>query len=399
MCSPGSNKRASSSWIRLACAAALAALLSAPVLAQSPIHTGRYPAGPNDAITDVAGVRVANFTVIEGEGPIVPGHGPYRTGATVILPNADPWAENVAAGEFTMNGNGEMTGTHYIHEFGFLQTPIVLTDTLDVGRADDGVISWMIAHHPEIGVRGDVPLPVVAECDDQGFNDIQGRRVSPADIVGTLDAAQPGQFARGAVGAGTGMHAFGFKGGIGSASRVLPASLGGYTVGVLLNINTGINNREDLMVEGVPVGRIFAHQLLPEFPQRRRVSERGRAADGSIIVVVATDAPLDALGLRNLAKRVTLGLGRVGMTSQTSSGDLFLAFSTTRTMSERGAPGGKPVEGDSRRIDALYGATADAAEGAVYDALFSAKTMTGGNGVTLYGLPWERVRPLLRTSR
>jgi D-aminopeptidase len=381
------------------CAAALAAsLLSSPVLAQSPIHTGRFPAGPNDGITDVPGVRVANFTVIEGQGALDPGHGPFRTGATVIIPNADPWAQNVAAGSFEMNGNGEMTGMHYVDEFGYLQTPIVLTDTLDVGRADDGAIDWMIAHHPEIGVHGDVPLPIVAECDDQGFNDIQARRVSAADVQRTLDAAKPGPFERGDVGAGTGMHAFGFKGGIGSASRVLPADLGGYTVGVLVNVNTGISNREDLVVDGVHVGQIFAHQLLPVFPNRRRTSETGRAADGSIIVVVATDAPLDALGLRSLAKRVTLGLGRVGMTSQTSSGDLFLAFSTTRTQSERGPLGGKPQEVDSDRIDALYAATADSAEAAVYDALFSAKTMTGANGVTLYGLPWERVRPLLHKT-
>lgn len=396
MSSPASKPKAFWSWTSRLLAVALALLVPAAAVAQSPIHTGRFSAGPNDGITDVPGVRVGQVTFIEGNGPLVPGHGPFRTGATAIIPNADPWTTNVAAGEYTQNGNGEMTGTHYVHEFGFLQTPIVLTDTLDIGRADDGVIDWMIAHHPEIGVRADVPLPIVAECDDQGFNDIQGRRVGPQDVRTMLDAARSGQFPRGDVGAGTGMHAFGFKGGIGSASRVLAPSLGGYTVGVLVNVNTGIANREDLIVDGVPVGRIFAHDLLPVFPQRR--TPAGRAASGSIIVVVATDAPLDGMQLRHIAQRVSLGLGRTGMTSQVSSGDLFLAFSTTRTATADGTVlGGKPLETQEDRIDALYAATADAAEAAVYDALFSAKTMVGANGVTLYGLPWARVAPLLRT--
>lgn len=374
-------------------------LLSGAADAQSPIHTGRFPAGPNDGITDVPGVRVGQVTFIEGEGQVNPGHGPFRTGATGILPNADPWTTNVAAATFQENGNGEMTGVHYVNEFGYLQTPIVLTDTLDIGRAYDGVVDWMIKQHPNIGVRGGVPLPIVAECDDQGFNDIQGRRVHPSDVVAMLDGAKPGQFERGDVGAGTGMHAFAFKGGIGSASRVLDKPLGGYTVGVLVNVNTGINNRTDLVVDGVKVGQALAHQLLPVFPNRRAAQVKGRAADGSIIVIVGTDAPLDQPTLRALAKRVTLGLGRVGMISYTSSGDLFLAFSTTRTISQRDVAGGKPIETDTDRIDALYAATADAAEAAVYDALFSAKTMTGANGITLYGLPWDRVRPLLQSRR
>jgi D-aminopeptidase len=369
--------------------------LMAPAFARSPIHTGPFPAGPNDGITDVPGVRVGQVTFIEGDGPLHPGHGPFRTGATAILPNADPWSVNVAAAAFQQNGNGEMTGVHYVDEFGYLQTPIVLTDTLDVGRAYDGVVDWMIKRHPEIGVHGGVPLPIVAECDDQGFNDIQGRRVGPSDVVRMLDSASPGQFPRGDVGAGTGMHAFGFKGGIGSASRVLDKALGGYTVGVLVNVNTGIDNRSELVVDGVHVGQALLHELLPVFPNRRAAQLRGRAADGSIIVIVATDAPLDPLTLKAVAKRVTLGLGRVGMISHESSGDLFLAFSTTRTISQADVAGGKPIETNSERIDALFEATADATEAAVYDALFSAKTMTGANGITLYGLPWERVEPML----
>ena len=366
----------------------------AAALARSPVPVGAFPPGPIDGITDVPGVRVGAVTKIEGEGPLVRGTGPVRTGATGILPNDDPWMRRVAAATFDLNGNGEMTGAHWGDQAGFLETPIVLTDTLDIGRADDGVISWMIAKHPDIGIRADVPLPVVAECDDQGMNDIQGRHVGPGDVVALLDAAAPGDFARGNVGAGTGMHAFGFKGGIGSASRVLPKDLGGYTVGVLVNVNTG--SRNELLIGGVPVGRAFANDLLPIYPRRAAVRTTGRAADGSIIIVVATDAPLDALKLRDMAKRATMGLARTGATSHTSSGDLFFAFSTTHIYPRAGGISGPPLETDEERIDGLYTATVDATEAAIDDAIFSARTMVGANGITLFGLPFERVRPLLR---
>jgi D-aminopeptidase len=362
--------------------------------ARSPVPVGTLPSGPVDGITDVPGVRLGAVTKIEGNGPLVPGTGPVRTGATGILPNDDPWMRRVAAATFDLNGNGEMTGAHWVDQAGFLETPIVLTDTLDIGRADDGVISWMIAKHPEIGIRADVPLPVVAECDDQGMNDIQGRHVGPSDVVSLLNAAAPGDFPRGNVGAGTGMHAFGFKGGIGSASRVLPKELGGYTVGVLVNVNTG--SRNELLIGGVPVGRALAHELLPIYPRRAAVRTTGRAADGSIIIVVATDAPLDALRLRDIAKRATMGLARTGATSHTSSGDLFFAFSTTHIYPRDGGISGPPLETDEDRIDGLFAATVDATESAIDDAIFSARTMVGANGITLFGLPFQRVEPLLR---
>jgi D-aminopeptidase len=362
--------------------------------ARSPVAVGTLPAGPVDGITDVPGVRVGAVTKIEGNGPLVRGVGPVRTGATGILPNDDPWMRRVAAATFVLNGNGEMTGAHWVDQAGFLETPIVLTDTLDIGRADDGVISWLIEKHPEIGIRADVPLPVVAECDDQGMNDIQGRHVGPVDVVALLEAAAPGDFPRGNVGAGTGMHAFGFKGGIGSASRVLPKDLGGYTVGVLVNVNTG--SRSELLIGGVPVGRAFANDLLPVYPRRAAVRTTGRAADGSIIIVVATDAPLDTNRLHDIAKRATMGLARTGATSHTSSGDLFFAFSTTHIYPRAGGITGPPLETDEDRIDALFEATVDATEEAIDDAIFSARTMTGANGVTLYALPYDRVAPLLR---
>ena len=181
-----------------------------------PFHFGFFAAGPLDGITDVAGVRVAHVTKIEGSD--------IRTGATAVLPNDDPWDHKVSAAFFAFNGNGEMTGTHWIDESGYLEEPVVLTDTLDVGRAADGVVSWVIEHHPAVGRGDDVPLPVVAECDDGLLNDIQARAVTAADIVRLLDSAKPGQFVRGSVGAGTGMNAFGFRAGIGSASRLLPST-------------------------------------------------------------------------------------------------------------------------------------------------------------------------------
>jgi D-aminopeptidase len=367
---------------------------AAVVDARSPVAVGTLPAGPVDGITDVPGVRVGSVTKIAGDGPLVRGTGPVRTGATGILPNDDPWMRRVAAATFDLNGNGEMTGAHWVDQAGFLETPIVLTDTLDIGRADDGAVSWLISKHPDIGIRADVPLPVVAECDDQGMNDIQGRHVGPDDVVALLNAAAPGDFPRGNVGAGTGMHAFGFKGGIGSSSRVLPKALGGYTVGVLVNVNTG--SRNELLIGGVPVGRAFANDLLPIYPRRAAVRTTGRAADGSIIIVVATDAPLDAKNLRDIAKRATMGLARTGATSHTSSGDLFFAFSTTHIYPRGGGITGPPLETDEDRIDALFAATIDATESAIDDAIFSARTMTGANGVTLFGLPYDRVQPLLR---
>ncbi|MFN2462038.1 MAG: P1 family peptidase [Candidatus Velthaea sp.] len=365
---------------------AIVLLLAVFSMGASPVHVGTLQAGPHNGITDVPGVRVAQVTKIEGTD--------VRTGATGIIPNADPWNVRVARATYALNGNGEMTGVQWIEQSGFLETPIVLTDTLDVGRADDGVIWWMMQKYPQIGVRDDVPLPVVAECDDQGFNDIRGRHVTAEDVTTMLDGASTANFARGAVGAGTGMHAFGFKGGIGSSSRVLPAALGGYTVGVLVNLNTG--SREELIIDGVHVGRALRNELLPRYNRAAAAPRTGRAADGSIIIVVATDAPVDAGRLRDIAKRTSLGLGRTGATSHVSSGDLMIAFSTTHTFPRRGGISGPPLMLAEDRVDALFGATADATEEAIDDALFSAKTMTGRNGTTLYGLPYERVRPLLR---
>jgi len=385
-------------------AAVLAAslVLSTPARsATSPVATpadrvpiGTLAPGPLDAITDVAGVRVGQVTKIEGAaGPLIAGRGPVRTGVTVVLPDADVWQDRVAAATYVLNGNGEMTGTHWIDESGFLEVPVALTNTLDVGRVDDGVVDWLIARHPAIGVSDDVPLPLVAECDDQGLNDIQGRHVSAADTVRALEGAGTGAFPRGNVGAGTGMRAFDFKAGIGTASRVTAS--GGDTVGVLVNANT--STRRALTIDGVPVGRKLESEYLPTIPPHvARALAHGRAADGSIVVVIATDAPLDARQLHELAKRATLGLARTGSDSYVSSGDLFVAFSTTRRYPRDGATAPLAAVEDERRLDALFSATAEATEAAIVDALLSARSMSGARGLRFEALPIERLRALLR---
>ncbi len=356
-----------------------------------PFRVGFYPSGPLDGITDVAGVAVGNVTRVEGAS--------IRTGATAILPNADPWNHKVSAYALAFNGNGEMTGAHWINESGYLETPIVLTDTLDIGRADDGVISWMIKQHPQIGVHDDVPLPVVVECDDQLLDDIQARAVGAQDVVDLLDSARTGQFLRGSVGAGTGMKAFGFKAGIGSASRVLPKELGGYTVGVLVNDNTG-STREQLTIDGVRVGEALRGEYRMTFP--KSLTLHGRMASGSIVIVIATNAPLDSRQLHAIALRAGMGMSRTGLTSDVGSGDLFVAFSTAytfdRTADFRINAPAVPIVEDSSVLNGLYRATAEATESAIYDALFSAKTMTGKGGVTVYGLPVDRVLQMLHAA-
>lgn len=377
----------------LLCAAFTAALLAAilPAGAVLPFHFGLFAPGPLDGITDVPGVRVGHVTKVEGST--------IRTGATAVMPNADPWNHKVSAAFVAFNGNGELTGTHWIDESGYLEEPVVMTDTLDVGRAADGVVSWVIEHHPAVGRGDDVPLPVVGECDDAALNDIQARAVTGSDVVRLLDSARPGQFERGSVGAGTGMSAFGFKAGIGSASRVLPAALGGYRVGVLVNDNTG-SSRRLLTVLGVPVGERLKNELHPVFP--KDVSLKGRLGSGSIIIVVATDAPLDSRQLRAVALRAAMGMGRVGLTSHVGSGDLILAFSTTSVFERVAnftvtAPA-RPIVEDDDALDGIYDATVEATQAAIYDALFESKTTSGNRGVTIYGLPVDRVLEMLRAA-
>ena len=349
------------------------------------IRIGTMAHGKFDAITDVAGVRVGHVTHISGNGRLVPGKGPVRTGVTAIIPRDDIWHHKVFAAAWPLNGNGEMTGTLWINEAGWMEVPILLTDTLSVGRVDDGVISWMIQKYPGIGVTDDVPLPVVAECDDQFLNDQQGRHNTAEDAVKALDSARGGPVAQGAVGGGTGMISYAFKAGVGTASRVLKAEDGGYTVGVLVNANN-FGRRQDLVVAGVPVG-LEIRDLQPV---------EGRAGDGSVIVVVATDAPLLHDQLLRVARRAALGIARSGSVVRTGSGDLIIAFSTANVVAHY--PKARTFTAtvlDQYHINPIFQATVEATQEAMLNALLAAQTMTGRDSNEVYALPHDRLLRIL----
>jgi D-aminopeptidase len=311
-----------------------------------------------------------------------------RTGVTVIVPRDDVWQKKVPAGAFVLNGTGEMTGLAWVAESGFLEYPIALTNTLNVPRVANGVMTWMIQHHPAIGITDDTLTPVVAECDDSRLNDIQGRHVSEDDVVSALDGAMGGAVPEGNVGAGTGMVSYGFKGGIGTASRLLADQDGGYTVGVLVNANHG--RREELLVSGVPVGKLYGSD--------REASVSG--AEGSIITVIATDAPLDARQLGRLAKRAALGLARTGSTARHGSGDFMLAFSTANTI-----PHDSPERTFTMthladtHLNPLLTATVEATEEAILNALTMASTMVGRDGRRFEAISLSKLQDLLKTGR
>ena len=352
------------------------------------IVVGRYEPGPLNAITDVAGVKVGQVTLKRGEGALKPGEGPVRTGVTVVIPRDDVWHKKVPAGAFVLNGTGEMTGLAWVAESGFLEYPIALTNTLNVPRVADGVMSWMIKRYPEIGITDDTLTPVVAECDDSRLNDSQGRHVSESDVLKALDGASGATVEEGSVGAGTGMVSYGFKGGIGTSSRRLPKDEGGYTVGVLVNANHG--RREELIVAGVPVGR--------QYEKKDHASLAG--GEGSIIVIIATDAPLDARQLGRLAKRAALGLARTGSTARHGSGDFMLAFSTGNTIPHY------PKESTfamihlaDTHLNPLLAATVEATEEAILNALTMASTVVGRDGRRVEAISLSRLRALVNAPR
>ena len=352
------------------------------------IVVGSYTPGPLNAITDVAGVTVGQATLISGDGPLKPGLGPIRTGVTVVIPRDDVWHKKVPAGSFVLNGTGEMTGLAWISESGFLEYPIALTNTLNVPRVANGVMSWMIARYPEIGITDDTLTPVVAECDDGRLNDIQGRHVSEADVVKALDSASAGVVQEGTVGAGTGMVSYGFKGGIGTSSRRLPETEGGYTIGVLVNANHG--RRPELIVRGIPVGELY--EKVPPVAQALSPGQ----SEGSIIVIIATDAPLDSRQLTRLAKRAALGLARTGSTVRHGSGDFMLAFSTANVIPHH------PKEATFQQthladthLNPLITATVDATEEAILNALTMATTVVGRDGHRVEAISLTRLRAIL----
>jgi D-aminopeptidase len=355
--------------------------------------------GAIDAITDVAGVEVGHTTLITGNGPLVPGKGPVRTGVTVVHPRGKANPDPVFASWFTLNGNGEMTGTTWVQESGLLEGPVAITNTHSVGVVRDAIIRW------EVGLKNALQpwwLPVVAETYDGTLNDINGFHVTAAHVLAALDGATSGLPLEGNVGGGTGMVCHGFKGGIGTASRKLPEAQGGYTVGVLVQCNYGL--RRDLRIAGVPVGEeipdltpCVASDAAPtQKPSRPRCgapsAPRDEPEQGSIIVVVATDAPLLPHQLKRVATRVSLGIGRQGGFGGNGSGDIFIAFSTAnpRAWHDDG-PVTEVRMVPNDRISPIFQATAQATEAAITNALLAAETMTGADDVRVYAMPVDRM--------
>lgn len=343
--------------------------------------------GPLDAITDVAGVEVGQVTLISGDGPLVRGKGPVRTGVTMVHPRGKANPDPVFGAWFTLNGNGEMTGTTWLQESGLLEGPIGITNTHSVGVVRDAILEWQ-ASRPGLQPWG---LPVVAETYDGFLNDINGFHVKPSHTFAALDGAKGGAVAEGNVGGGTGMVCHQFKGGIGTASRVLDAARGGYTVGVLVQCNFG--RRSDLRVAGAPAGQEIS-DLLPHRPASGTAGSDEES--GSIIVVVATDAPLLPHQLKRIATRVALGVGRSGGMGGNSSGDIFVAFSTANPK----AGGSDTVTNvamlPNTRMDALFAATVQATEEAILNAMLAAETMTGVDGARVEALPHDRLLAALR---
>jgi D-aminopeptidase len=332
------------------------------------------PPGPRASIADVPGVRVGHVTVVRDEPEPPAGRGVARTGVTAVLPGPAEglWAEPVPAGVAVLSGTGEMTGSLQIAEWGVFETPVYLTATMSVGRVYDGAVAAAVAAEPRVGMEN-VVIPVVAECDDSWLNDARVVQVEARDAGRALaDASASDDVVQGAVGAGTGMVCFDWKGGIGSASRVAG---GGAIVGVLLLANFG--DRRELRIDGVPVGR-----LLEEEPQGRRDPA------GSCIVVVATDAPLGSAQLTRLARRAGLGLGRAGSVAHHGSGEIFLAFSTT-ARAPRGEPTPPTLSGGD--LDPLFTATVEATEEAVVNALWTAERTEGRDGRIVERLPHAEV--------
>jgi len=338
--------------------------------------------GPLNAITDVAGVTVGQTTVIAGQGKLVVGRGPIRTGVTAIFPRGKTNGDPVFSGWFTLNGNGEMTGTTWVEESGFLAGPVLITNTHSVGIARDAVIEWLVAK----GFDFDWSLPVVAETWDGALNDINGFHVTKQHVFQALDSARGGPVVEGNVGGGTGMICNQFKGGIGTSSRRLSAARGGYTVGVLVQCNYGLRAR--LSIAGVPVG-----QEIPDLLPTRDTLPTER---GSIIIVIATDAPLLPHQLKRIAKRASLGVGRLGGTGGNTSGDIFIAFSTANPGAAKPDSTRALTMLPNERISPLFDATIQATEEAIVNAMVAAETMTGADGLRVYALPHDRLRAALR---
>src|SRR5499427_9147635 len=352
---------------------------------------GRFRTWRFNAITDVDGVLVGHTTLIEGEGPLVPGKGPVRTGVTAIVPRGgNIFMERLHGGGFVLNGAGEVSGLTQVMEWGLLETPILLTNTMSVGVVSDAMARIMVERHPGIGDEHDVIIPVVGECDDSWLNDIAGRHVKEIHVLEAIRTASDGPVAEGGVGGGTGMITCDFKSGIGTSSRKLPEVHGGHTLGVLVMSNFG--KMHNLRVGGLPVGEVLAGKFR-ELPKRERV-------DGSIIAVLGTDAPLLSHQVSRLCKRVSLGIGRVGSFAAHGSWDINVAATTANRVPRRTR---KMVYRMKilldQRLDPLYEAVMEATEEAILNSMCMARPMEGINGNFCPALPLEEVRRLVDACR
>jgi D-aminopeptidase len=351
------------------------------------VSLGRFKPGKWNAITDVEGVLVGHSTIIRGAGPLRRGKGPVRTGVTAILPNEqNVFEQRLIGGGFVLNGAGEVSGMTQLVEWGLVETPIFLTNTLSVGQVSDAAVQWMVDQFPGIGDEHDVLIPLVGECDDSWLNDVAGRHVLAENVLEALHTAGSGPVAEGSVGGGTGMICCDFKAGIGTASRKLAPALGGYTVGILVMSNFG--HMRDLRIAGFPVGPEL-HDRYSEMPKRLHGA-------GSIIAVLATDAPLTSHQLGRVSKRVALGIGRSGSIAAHGSGEIILAFSTANEIprTTQKMIYHMKVLLDSR-LDPIYEAAIEATEEAILNSLCMARDMEGANGNFAPALPLAETKELL----
>ena len=338
------------------------------------ILIGTFPPGPHNAITDVAGVKVGHVTLNEGES--------IRTGVTAVLPSDDIWTARFFGAAHVIHGNGESTGIARINQAGWIESPILLTNTLSVGAVHEGVVRYIVRRYPD----NNIVLPIVAECYDGGLNDISGLHVTAQHAMEAIESATAGPVAEGAVGGGTGMRSYGFKAGIGTASRVLSEERGGWTVGVLVNANGG--RRSQLRIDGVPVGKEITGS--PPKPGR----------DGSFIIIIATDAPLTHRQLKQLALRATHGLARTGTPSTDGSGEFVIAFSTANIFPKNTETGTFQIQMLLNwRLNPLFQAVIEATEEAIINSMTMATTTTGRGGRTMYAIPLAALKEVMEAHR
>lgn len=357
-----------------------------PRLRELGIAIGRYPTGPCNAITDVPGVRVGHVTKVSGEGELIRGVGPVRTGVTAVLPaSGDVFTKRVFAGGFVLNGAGEVTGLSQIEEWGVCETPLLLCDTMAVGRVADATVAWMSRRHPEIGREEDVVIPVVGECDDSYLNDTVGRHITESDVWTALENARTGPVAEGNVGAGTGMQSFDFSGGIGTSSRVVRIAGIDCVLGALVLSNFG--TLENLRVDGTPVGALLA-------PRYDSMPRRGPA--GSIIVFLTTDVPMVHRQLVRLSRRAALAIGRCGGYAAHNSGEFVVAWSTANRIPRRRPHARFRAELVlDTALDPLHEATVDVVEEAILNAICAGVPVIGHSGHLAPALPVEEVARIL----